>query len=1460
MGKGGGGGGPTQTTSTVQNTNIPEYAKGYVENMLGTTQQQLFTGNKDESGNFNITGFKPYQAYGGTYDQNQTLPDGTPNPNFGKQTSYDPSKAIAGFSPTQQAAQQGIAGMQVPTQAYGSAQQMVNDSAIGAGQSSQQALGYGAMGQQAGMQGQQSGMMGQRYGMQAGNNAGRQANAQMGLANQYGMAGYGAGQTGQNLGIMGGANYGGQGAGYGQEAAGMAGQAAGYGQAGMGIGQQASGLSGNALGYGQGSADIGQQATGLSSNALGYGNQGAGYGSQGAGFGQQAAGLSSNALGYGNQGAGYGSQGAELGQQAAGLSSNALGYGNLGVNYGGQGANIGQQAANLSSNALGYGNLGVNYGSQGANIGQQASNLAGNAMNYGDVGLGYGQQASQLAGSALGYGQNAADIGQMGLRAQGMGENISRQSQNYARQAAGAGSQYAQQATNPNAIQAYMSPYMQNVVDVQNKEAQRNAAIAGTQQQSDATKAGAFGGSRDAIMRAERERNLATLMNQNQAQGLQNAFQQAQQAQQYGANLNLQGLQGAQQGLGTALQGGQLGLSGVGTALQGQQGALAGVGQAGAMYGLGMQGAQTGMQGVNAANQAYQTGLQGTAQGMQGAQTGLQGINAANQTYQTGLQGTAQGMQGAGMGLQGVNAANQAYQTGLQGAQTGMQGAGMGLQGVNAANQAYLAGIQGSQAGMQGAGMGLQGVNAANQAYQTGLQGQQGALQGVNAANQAYQTGLQGAQTGLQGINAANQTYQTGIQGAGMGLQGVNAQLAGTAQGMQGAQSGLAGVNAATNAGQYGLQGAQVGLQGTAQGMQGAGMGLQGAQAGLAGVQGAQAGYNMLGQQGMNYTNMLGQQQANQLGLYGAQNAVGAQQQALEQAKINQAMQDYANAQQYPLMQLGTMSNMLRGLPMQASTTNQYAASPNPLSQAVGTIGAGASIYNAFRPPGGASGGLPKEFKFAKGGITSIPSYDMGGEVESQLESMGEEELARQAKESSSPSIRKMAQRLLRERQMSKQPQGTGPMGVQYQAAQPQMPAMRGGGIIAFKTGGGANEEGGEEEARGTDLSGKTMDQRLATAAPATPPAGGIMAAAPVTQVRPETPPINVQPGGVVTPAMAEMQNRLFAQQAQAQKTADRPLSEFVAEKEKLLGPNTARDDFRSQIMAERANMKDEQERQRNMRLAEFFASWGTTPGPVLVAGMTALKQSIPNIIADQKEARKVEREANKIIYDLDQATRLEKQGNIKESISEKNDLAKRAEDLNKTIAQIQERQMTAEANIKGHEITAKGHVDAAAITAAAHKNSYAAAEKRADENTRFHLQSQALATKKAVEAIDATIAKEAETALDYKTAKRTVNNTKVDKKLREQSQAIVDKYETDWTARKNNAKDEHDLAKSQLAEVNAKLGLGKKPEGSATTPPPAPAAAAAAPSVTIGGKTFTKPDNMSAAQWEEYKKSQGVK
>jgi hypothetical protein len=76
-------------------------------------------------------------------------------------------------------------------------------------------------------------------------------------------------------------------------------------------------------------------------------------------------------------------------------------------------------------------------------------------------------------------------------------------------------------------IGSYMSPYMQNVVDVQKQEAARQSGIMGTQQQAQAAQAGAFGGGRDAIMRAERERNLGQQMNQIQAQGSQAAYDSA---------------------------------------------------------------------------------------------------------------------------------------------------------------------------------------------------------------------------------------------------------------------------------------------------------------------------------------------------------------------------------------------------------------------------------------------------------------------------------------------------------------------------------------------------------------------------------------------------------------------------------------------------------------------------------------------------------------------------------------------------------------------------------------------------------------------------------------------------------------------------------------------------------------------------------------------------------------------
>ena len=114
----------------------------------------------------------------------------------------------------------------------------------------------------------------------------------------------------------------------------------------------------------------------------------------------------------------------------------------------------------------------------------------------------------------------------------------------------GAGQQYARQATDPRSVQAYMSPFMQNVVDVQKAAAVRDYEKAMPSLAAQAARQGAFGGSRSAIERAEAQRTLFGRLGEIQATGSQNAFDKAQQAQQFGANLGLQGLANASQTAG----------------------------------------------------------------------------------------------------------------------------------------------------------------------------------------------------------------------------------------------------------------------------------------------------------------------------------------------------------------------------------------------------------------------------------------------------------------------------------------------------------------------------------------------------------------------------------------------------------------------------------------------------------------------------------------------------------------------------------------------------------------------------------------------------------------------------------------------------------------------------------------------------------------------------------------------
>jgi hypothetical protein len=226
-----------------------------------------------------------------------------------------------------------------------------------------------------------------------------------------------------------------------------------------------------------------------------------------------------------------------------------------------------------------------------------------------------------------------------------------------------------------------------------------------------------------------------------------------------------------------------------------------------------------------------------------------------------------------------------------------------------------------------------------------------------------------------------------------------------------------------------------------------------GAQLGLQGYGQALGAAGQLGQLGQT-------QYGQQMGILEGLNKFGGQQQQLEQQKINQAIQDYATQQQYPMLQLGFMSNMLRGLPMQAQTTQMYQAQPTALQQGIGTVGALGSLYGAGAL-GKKEGGHIKAYR--EGGITQAyapggrvnPNSQAVGDIQSQLASMDIDELKRVAATTQSQEIRRMASELIAQKQIAAQAEQQNQNARMSGIAMAGGPAfenqgMAGGGIVAF--------------------------------------------------------------------------------------------------------------------------------------------------------------------------------------------------------------------------------------------------------------------------------------------------------------------------------------------------------------------------------------------------------------------------
>jgi hypothetical protein len=284
-------------------------------------------------------------------------------------------------------------------------------------------------------------------------------------------------------------------------------------------------------------------------------------------------------------------------------------------------------------------------------------------------------------------------------------------------------------------ISQYMNPYLQQSLAPQMAELNRAYDITGNQAKGQATQAGAFGGSRQAIMQAENERNRNMGISSLLGQGYNNAYNQA--ANQFNTS-NQQNLQAQMSNQGAGLTAGQANLN-----------ALLGVQSLGAGQNL-------------AAQQANQQTNLATQQAQQAANQygyGQQAINAQNQAQY-------------GQAANALNAQQQQFGAGLglQGQQTALTAAGAlgNLGGTQFNQQTQALNLQNQMGGQQQ----QQQQNILNQQYQDFLSQKQYPYQQMGFMSDMLR--------GLPLSQTANTMYQSPgslsgqIAGLGMGAYGLS--------------------------------------------------------------------------------------------------------------------------------------------------------------------------------------------------------------------------------------------------------------------------------------------------------------------------------------------------------------------------------------------------------------------------------------------------------------------------------------------------------------------------------------------------------------------------------------------------------------------------------------------------------------------------------------------------------------
>jgi hypothetical protein len=356
-------------------------------------------------------------------------------------------------------------------------------------------------------------------------------------------------------------------------------------------------------------------------------------------------------------------------------------------------------------------------------------------------------------------------------------------------------------------------------------------------------------------------------------------------------------------------------------------------------------------------------------------------------------------------------------------------------------------------------------------------------------------------------------------------------------------------------------------------------------------------GYGQAGQAASTLGQLGGQQLSAQRDIIGLQNQMGGQQQALEQAKMNQAIQDYATMQQYPLMQLGMMSNMLRGLPMQATTTQTYQAAPAPITQGLGILAgaAGAKQAGLFAEGGTikglASGGVAGYAN--RGMVQANPDSSVVRGIRQKLMMMDADELNRVAQSSPSEEIRAMAIQILQEQKIREQAEAQAQQSIAQDQRGLPTPVTERAGLPAAPAG--------------------AMDT------------------------------LNAASGGIVAFANeGEVELDLEKEFAARQKAA-----EFVKRQREAAGVGAPKASLADLYAKQQTDLAEDRKRKAGYDLLNFGIELGTQPGGLLQAGLQAGKRALPGMIAREDTLRGRESDIAKGMAEVAEGERLVKVGDI---------------------------------------------------------------------------------------------------------------------------------------------------------------------------------------------------------------------